>query len=266
MFLSKQTQTFNKLYYSIAAYQCGSCDECFESTSELGGHITQHHTAPVSERIFKRKRFINTDFETCIVCGTKTSATKMDNHLCVHEKSVSCEYCAQEFSSIKLILEHLEVNHDDQILHSCTECSQSFRMQLMLDRHRKYHTRELMEFVCTKCSLSFPCAESLEVHERLHENKEVTIHLCELCGKSFSRASNLRSHLKTHGEHLYKCPDCPGMYKSEEYLVKHRKIHSKIKDTCNVCGVEMYPKVLQIHMRKLSYYDLMGMFHLWHIC
>lgn len=244
-----------KLNHSIAAYQCALCDECFESPKKLRQHFIKHSMGPTSKSQIR----LNSVFETCIVCGSKISEMKMDNHLCVQGESVSCEYCSREFISIKLILKHLEGCHDGQ-MYSCKECPQSFRMQTLMDRHRKYHTRELMEFVCMKCSQSFPCAESLEHHASFHANEESEMHLCELCGKSFSRSCNLESHLKTHGERIYKCIDCPARFKFRRYLIRHSKIHSKIKEKCNVCGVIMYPKVLRIHMRELFVHDLMVMF------
>ena len=64
-------------------------------------------------------------------------------------------------------------------------------------------------------------------------------HKCEHCGKNFSRAENLKNHIKAvhEGVKAYKCDFCEKSFPQYQHLKTHVKaIHERIKDQkCDYC-------------------------------
>ncbi|XP_077002579.1 zinc finger protein 92 homolog [Tamandua tetradactyla] len=62
--------------------------------------------------------------------------------------------------------------------------------------------------------------------------------VCEQCGKSFSRSSNLIKHRIIHSsEKPYECPECGKLFRRSFALLEHQRIHSGEKPyKCSTCG------------------------------
>ncbi|XP_053146254.1 zinc finger and SCAN domain-containing protein 20-like isoform X2 [Hemicordylus capensis] len=76
----------------------------------------------------------------------------------------------------------------------------------------------------------------ISAHQKMRlEKKQST---CSVCGKGFSRKSNLLRHQRIHtGEEPYKCPDCGKRFRWSTSLIAHQRIHTGEKPhKCLKCG------------------------------
>ncbi|XP_021930582.1 zinc finger and SCAN domain-containing protein 31-like isoform X5 [Zootermopsis nevadensis] len=76
-------------------------------------------------------------------------------------------------------------------------------------------------------------------------------HVCETCGKAFSRASRLKKHHKIHtGEKPYVCDACGKEFTESGNLTKHYRTHTKEKPyICGICSKRFsWSNSLNIHI------------------
>ncbi|XP_055305238.1 zinc finger protein 82 homolog isoform X2 [Sitodiplosis mosellana] len=257
----------------LKPYKCGKCDETFEKPTELSRHLNTHrerippkptikktYECYICKREFKLSCSIQRHMkvhiesnEKCDVCRSEVTA---DQHLCIEEENISCEYCPQTFVSTKNLLEHLESAHSEKKLHKCLKCHQYFRMMFLKIIHERNHDIITKPFHCEVCPKSFSIRDSLMNHrQREHANQEEPkkhSHLCDQCGKKFVRQSQLKNHLLWHSEPTIKCPDCPQLFRTRYTLKRHSYIHRNDIFVCSICGVELSsPYGMKDHMRYI---------------
>ncbi|KAM4532375.1 uncharacterized protein V3H82_026225 isoform 2-T2 [Fundulus diaphanus] len=103
---------------------------------------------------------------------------------------------------------------------------------------------------CPTCSKTFSQASSLNAHIRTHSISKA--HICKMCGKSFRWASQLMYHEYTHtGEKPYACNICSKTYAHPGNLRMHRRIHTGERPyICTYCGKRFYKNnSLKSHLR-----------------
>ncbi|XP_072228243.1 uncharacterized protein [Leuresthes tenuis] len=103
---------------------------------------------------------------------------------------------------------------------------------------------------CPVCPKTFSRATSLNVHIKTHSGEKV--HGCSICGKRFSRADLLKSHKRTHtGERPYSCNICTKTYAHPSQLRIHKRIHTGEKPySCSYCGKRFNEhNQLKVHLR-----------------
>lgn len=164
------------------AYKCGKCNDLFEKPNELSRHLITHkelipfnltikkvYECYICKKEFKARARVQKHMrvhlekrKNCAVCQFQGAT---DEHLCVQEECISCEYCPQKFISTKDLLEHLESAHNEKKLHKCLKCNNYFRMMFLKIIHERSHD-VIEKFVCNFCSKSFTFQDSLINHKK----------------------------------------------------------------------------------------------------
>ncbi|XP_034563801.1 zinc finger protein 24-like [Notolabrus celidotus] len=85
------------------------------------------------------------------------------------------------------------------------------------------HLREEIH-VCVVCGKSFSRIGNLRIHQRCHTGEKP--YGCVQCGRRFSQAGDLKKHKRVHtGEKPYYCNQCGKSFSRGENLKRHQKIH-----------------------------------------
>lgn len=214
------------MLFSVLAFTCARCNESFRTAQELKHHMSS--LCIYSKKIQRKRRTwmpisrpynyecyicknlydslpmiyqhmkVHTE-PKCHICGY--DGNQLDQHLCVEEKYISCEYCSQQYSSTKELLEHLDSVHSEKKMHKCGRCLESFRMVHLIRIHHMQIHGMTRVFRCDKCRKVYATQDRLIRHQRRehkqekHEEAEIPkLYSCDLCPKSFGLERSLLTH------------------------------------------------------------------------
>lgn len=148
-------------------------------------------------------------------------------------KNYPCEICEKIFSSRSRLKTH-QMTHSIARNFRCEECGANFKTANCLKNHSRLHLN--IFFYCDLCSRKFKGKHELRCHiDAVHLKKKD--HVCQLCGKAFSRDKTLRQHLLYHtNERKIVCEICGFKTINQPKMTRHLKSHSGQRDyACNIC-------------------------------
>lgn len=163
----------------------------------------------------------------------------------VREKKVYvCSFCQKECKNKFDLRVHEAVHTGDKPL-LCEVCGSSFALPSRLKQHCKRHK----SYLCTQSDCDFSATKwsLLRKHLSLHKQS------CQFCSKSFSSKEALVNHEVKHSKGL-QCPRCPLTYSRKSNLKTHvRTVHDKVFFTCSFEGCQKefaHRKSLRHHQKS----------------
>ena len=222
--------------------RCVSCNDTFESISDLQFHKSVHSRNTGSDGLY-----------LCSMCGKTFGILST---LRSHERRVH--------------LSHEHSNQAREMKHTCEECGKEFQFQKYLKRHMLKHGEK--NFVCETCGKRFETLYILKLHQESHS--EVRPYGCKICGSSYKRYRNLLSHRQeVHGIYAvgprkpkdpfrshdrskkgllerFPCDVCDKAFSTRGKVAVHMRTHTGERPfRCDVCG-NTYPYSSSLYVHR----------------
>ncbi|RXM31883.1 Zinc finger protein Xfin [Acipenser ruthenus] len=167
----------------------------------------------------------------------------------------ACEFCGKKFRTGQECRVHRRI-HTGERPYRCSFCGLRFIQSGHLRGHLRVHGKR---YQCDKCKKVCDTLAELFKHKKVHkklgpqgDKAETTaggegvpdggqgedrLYECETCKKSFSLASHLQRHSRSHaGQTAFKCSECGLVFGSARSLKMHWHKHRSFNLTCRFCS------------------------------
>lgn len=224
--------------FSFLYLECALCPEVLPHCNAYNIHITDQHMDASN----------TTACPLCPELSHFSSEATFRMHVYGHTKfRFECPICPSKLGSRFNLGQHLKQQHEIAggiRFRQCLLCGELHKDEIELRKHLLDKHLDPQQTNCYMCPQSFNSDRLLALHYYSHFYSPMNKFCCELCGRFFGLAEQLKAHLKTHDPDLrYECDVCGKSYKNEQYRDIHRKRHGMQRNLkCEDCGKMFYMK------------------------
>ncbi|XP_072397545.1 uncharacterized protein [Diabrotica undecimpunctata] len=174
------------------------------------------------------------------VCGKGYRLGKDDKGKTSLVSLLQCRFCPRIFKERKFLNYHVKTHL--MPFFKCDICNQKFKSRNSRNYHRSTRHSQ-SSYVCQICGKECKTAATLSGHEQTH-NKNSTMCICPVCGKSFHYKGGLYYHMKQHTkERKYKCHFCDRDFYTLTAKKRHILTHTGHRPfNCQSCGKAFFSK------------------------
>ncbi|XP_055641806.1 zinc finger protein 271-like [Toxorhynchites rutilus septentrionalis] len=249
-------------------YKCNVCGKPSGSSEELQTHLNQHCKDRPNQCEFCSKVF------------------PRSSHLIIHrrrhtgERPFKCKYCEKAFVDSRALSVHTRLHTGERV--TCDICLKTFASSSGLIVHRRIHLG-IHPYKCDYCPKSFAQSTALKYHLKKHDTTSLPTTTDGSDGSGRSKISSQHNDASLLSDHSsdqsnpptagspepaqlaphsdqqakgtsdhFKCQVCNKIFRSAEYLARHRRTHSGERPfQCEICGKNFSTmSYLVIHRRR----------------
>lgn len=169
--------------------------------------------------------------------------------------NIPCEICGKTYSSKKTIQKHMRT-HDSSSSsrYKCDTCGIIYTTALGFRCHLVRHAKSEPDMKCDKCGKLF--YTRVEVRNHINSVHMPQTHTCEICGKNFTKPSQLKEHVKVKHEKIdlqVPCSICGKTYATKSRMMNHiLMLHNDVQ--CTECG-QTFSNKSKLRLHRLTFHQ-----------